>query len=105
MPEKPAPYLKKQIALAYQIRSFAESYKTKSAEQLCKYIPLTKSRICKILKTLNLAPKIQEEIIFCDNPALSPLTERDVHKIMLENNWGKQYEMWDKLKQNLSLNP
>jgi hypothetical protein len=97
VPEEPVSYLKKQLALAWQLQSFTERYQTQSTAGLCKYLPICKSRICRILKTLNLAPKIQEQIILSTNPAIAALTERNINKIILQNDWDKQYEMWKEL--------
>ena len=57
---------------------------------------VTRARMSQIMNLLNLAPDIQEEILFL--PAIEggcdPVTERDVRPISAVHDWRKQEKLW-----------
>ena len=68
----------------------------KYAEVLAKLGQVSRARMTQIMNLLNLAPDIQEEILFLPRveKGRDPVGERDVRKIVAEVEWGKQREVW-----------
>ena len=60
---------------------------------------VTRARISQIMALLNLAPDIQEEILFLPRTlnGRDPITERDLRPITAVPHWNRQRKMWRKL--------
>ncbi|MBN1622025.1 MAG: hypothetical protein JW871_05495 [Endomicrobiales bacterium] len=93
------PRLRKHLVLAYQLQKFCQDNNISRMEGLLKYIPLSRGRICQLLKLLLLSPKIQEEILLAEKPAISKLGEHTIRKLSSEIDWNKQQEMWKEIKE------
>jgi len=67
---------------------------------------ITRARTTQIMNLLNLAPDIQEEILFLPRTlqGYDPISERDLRPIAAVMDWGKQRQMWQKLKKANNLN-
>ena len=57
---------------------------------------VTRARISQIMALLNLAPDIQEEILFLPRTlnGRDPITERDLRPITAVPHWNRQRRMW-----------
>lgn len=86
--------LRNSLLLAYQMQEYIETGKVKALLDFCKWINISHSRICQIMKLLLLAPDIQEEIILKNNERIASLTERGIRMIPMQVDWDKQREMW-----------
>lgn len=60
---------------------------------------VTQARVTQIMNLLNLAPDIQEEILFLttDQQVRTPVIEKRVRPIVAEMDWRKQRRMWRNL--------
>jgi len=92
--KKSKPNLRSSLLLAYQMQDYIETGKIKVMGDLCKYIPVSHSRICQIIRLLLLAPDIQEDILSRDDGTIASLTEENIKKIPIQYDWNIQREMW-----------
>lgn len=62
---------------------------------------VTRARITQIMNLLNLAPDIQEEILFLPRTVKGhdPIREKDVLPIAAVPQWNRQRKMWKALLQ------
>ena len=60
---------------------------------------VTQARVTQIMNLLNLAPDIQEEILFLttEQQVRTPVIEKRVRPIVAEMDWRKQRRMWRNL--------
>ena len=65
-------------------------------------LPISRARTTQILTLLNLAPDIQEEILFLPrtNEGRGDIQEKDVRQIAMELDWKRQREIWRVLRQS-----
>ena len=65
---------------------------------------VTRARITQIMSLLNLAPDIQEEILFLPRTTTGRdrIKERDVRRIAAVPHWHRQRRMWEKLVKDRS---
>lgn len=61
---------------------------------------VTRAWVTQIMNLLNLAPDIQEQILFLPltTKGRDPIGERDLRPIVAVPDWRRQRRMWDKLK-------
>jgi len=64
--------------------------------ELARLGHVTRARMTQIMNLLNLAPEIQEAILFLPpvECGKDPITERDVRPIVAVANWKKQRALW-----------
>lgn len=57
---------------------------------------VTRARITQIMNLLNLAPDIQEAILFLPNTTKGrdPILERDLRSVAAVAHWHRQRKMW-----------
>ena len=62
---------------------------------------VTRARLTQIMNLLNLAPDIQEQILFMPMVVTgrSRITERDLRPVAVEPNWRKQRWMWARVRE------
>jgi hypothetical protein len=89
--------LRNSLLLAYQMQDYIETGKVKALVDFCKWINISHSRICQIIKLLLLAPDIQEEILLKDTELFIRLTERYIRKIPLQVIWQQQRVLWENI--------
>ncbi len=67
---------------------------------LAEYAQITPARLTQILTFLNLAPDIQEEILFLPrtNAGRGVIQEKYVRTIAIKLDWETQQEIWRELK-------
>jgi len=86
------PRVTKLLALAHRFQQLLRDGTVKDYAELARLGRVTRARITQIMNLLNLAPEIQEEILFLP-PVLNgrdPITERQVRQIVAISNWQKQ---------------
>ena len=84
------------MALAiYLDQLISEGVVTGQAE-IARLGHVSRARVTQIMNLLNLAPDIQESILFLPRveTGRDPITERDLRPIAAELNWRKQRRMW-----------
>lgn len=87
----------KLMALAIRFDNLIRDGVVADYAELARLGHVSRARITQIMNLLNLAPDIQEEILFL--PRLEserdPVTERELRPIVAEVDWGRQREMWN----------
>jgi len=94
------PALRQRLLLAYQIQDLLTSGKAQDPKQVAKWLDINDVRIYQIIGTLLLSPRIQEEIILSNNPALSTIPEYKINKLSRETDWKKQELLWQEICNN-----
>jgi hypothetical protein len=63
---------------------------------------VTRARITQIMNLLNLAPDIQEEILFLPNTmkGRDPILEKDLRPVAAVPHWSRQRKMWAQMRKD-----
>lgn len=90
------PRLSRLMALAIRFDDLVRSGAVGDFSELASLSHVTRARVSQIVNLLNLAPDIQEEILFLplvqgDRDAIS---EREIRAIACESVWKMQREKW-----------
>jgi len=95
------PHLARLMALAIKCRDLVESGEVRDYAELARAGYITRARMSQIMNLANLAPDIQEEILFLPkaSPGRFPLTETKLRKIACQPLWDRQRLEWRKLRQ------
>jgi len=96
-PEGRVPRIARLMAMAIKFdRLIAEGEVTDQAD-LARLGHVTRARVTQIMNLLNLAPDIQEAILFLPRVASDrdPIRERMVRPVATEPDWRKQRRMWE----------
>ena len=96
------PRISRLMALAIRFEGLIKSGEVQYYADLARLGFVSRARITQIMNLLNLAPDIQEEILFLPHiiKGKEPITDRDVRKVVNVTNWSLQREMWAKLKKH-----
>lgn len=90
------PRISRLMALAIRIEGLIKDRVIDDYATAAQLGHVTRARMSQIMNLLNLAPDIQEEILFM--PAIEsgcdPVTERDARRISAVHDWRKQEKMW-----------
>ena len=97
------PRISKLVALAIHLDLLLRKGVINSYADLARLGHVSRTRITQIMNLLNLAPDIQEDILFLPRTlkGRDPITERDVRPILAEVDWTKQRSMWVELNNRL----
>ena len=93
------PRLSRLMALAIHFDHALASGRLRSQADLARVGQVTRARLSQIMNLCNLAPDLQEELLFL-KPYFSgraPITERQIRPIAAEPNWDKQRRRFKKL--------
>lgn len=94
------------MALAIRFEGLIRDGTLADYAELARMGHVTRARMSQIMDLLNLAPDIQETILFL--PAVEEgkdsVTERGVRKVVAEARWRKQRDVWRSLKRQLVTN-
>jgi hypothetical protein len=95
------PHLARLMALAIKCLDLVESGEVRDYAQLARAGYITRARMSQIMNLANLAPDIQEEILFLPKASAGrfPLTETRLRKIACQPLWDRQRIEWRKLRQ------
>ncbi len=86
------------LALAVRLEDLLEQGTAKDYADLLRLGGVSRARISQILNLRNLAPAIQEEILFLNGPrSEKPITERHVRKVSAVLDWRRQLKLFRKL--------
>ena len=100
IPEGTIPRVSRLIALAYRFDKQIRKGLITDRAEIARLGHVSRARISQVMKLLDLAPDIQEDLLFLP-PVVKgrdPITERHVRPITQEHLWKKQREMWQRLK-------
>lgn len=98
------PRLSRLMALAIRFAGLIRNNEVSDYADLARLGYVTRARITQIMSLLNLAPDIQEEILFLPRTTTGrdPIKERDVRPIAAVPHWHRQRKMWEKLVKDRS---
>jgi site-specific DNA recombinase len=93
------PAVSRIMALAISYQRLAQERNLRSYEELAKLSRLTRSRLSQILLLTNLAPVIQEELLFLPRTVNGPerITEEQLRSIARRIEWSEQIEVFRSL--------
>jgi len=93
------PRVSRLMALAIKFDGLVRCGEIRDYADLARLGYVTRARITQIMNLLNLAPDIQEEILFLPRTVKGrdPIRERDVRPIAAVPHWHRQRKMWAKL--------
>lgn len=94
------PRIARLMALAIRMQRLVESGEVRDYAELARLGHVTRARMTQIMNLLNLAPDIQEEILFLPPVEFGrdPIRELQLRPITLVPDWRKQRQMWQKLR-------
>lgn len=94
------PHVARLLALAHRFEKLIADGDVRDYADLARLGHVTRARLTQIMNLLNLAPDIQEEILFL--PAVEtgedPVHERQWRPIAAVLDWGKQRKYWTALR-------
>ncbi|QDT62434.1 hypothetical protein SV7mr_49820 [Stieleria bergensis] len=87
------------MALAIHFDHALASGRLRSQADLARAGQVTRARLSQIMNLCNLAPDLQEELLFLKPyfNGRAPITERQIRPIAAEPNWDKQRRRFKKL--------
>lgn len=96
-PKGKIPRISRLMALAIHCDELLRTGQITNQSELARYAQITPARMTQILTLLNLAPDIQEDILFLPRTTAGrgEIQEKDIRKIARELNWGMQRIGWE----------
>lgn len=90
------PRLARLLALAIRFEGLLRAGDVRDYADLARLGQVTRARVTQVMNLLNLAPDIQEEILFMPSTAKvrQALPERRIRSIAAVPDWRKQRRMW-----------
>lgn len=100
LPLGSVPRLARLMALALRLEKLVRSGEVADYADIAQLGHVTRARVTQIMNLLNLAPDIQEEILFLPRTehGRDPIRERIVRPITAVMDWRKQRKMWAAVK-------
>jgi hypothetical protein len=96
-PQAPLPRVTRLMALAIRFENLLRKRVAKDYSELARLGGVSRARITQIMNMRNLAPAIQEQLLFL--PAGdSPVHERFLRRMAGEKDWRRQLKMFDQLQ-------
>ena len=88
------------MAMAIHCHELLRTGQTTNQSELARYANITPARLTQILTLLNLAPDIQEDILFLlrTMEGRGEIQEKHVLRIAMELDWHNQREIWSKVQ-------
>ena len=101
-PKGKLPRISRLMALAIHCNELLLTGQITNQSELARYSQITRARTTQILTLLNLAPDIQEEILFLPRTTEGrvDIQEKGVRQIAMKMDWRRQREMWRVLRQS-----
>ena len=101
------PRVSRLLALAIHFEGLVHRGEVRDHADLARLGGVTRARISQIMGLLNLAPVIQEEILFMPRTAggRDAVTERQLRPIAGTPDWRRQRAMWVTLKAGALIEP
>ncbi|MBI3696440.1 MAG: hypothetical protein HY238_16575 [Acidobacteria bacterium] len=90
------PRITRLMALAIRFQDMADRGEVRDYADLARLGHVTRTRITQIMNLLNLAPDIQERILFLAPEALASdnIGEKRLRKLTGLIGWGEQRQLW-----------
>jgi hypothetical protein len=94
-PSIPLPRIARLMALAIRFDGLLREKTIRDYAQLAQLGGVTRARITQIMKLLDLAPDIQEQLLFL--PPVQRLNERNLRHVVKRIDWREQRRLFQKL--------
>lgn len=96
VPEGRVPRISKLMALAHRFDSLLRDGVVRDYADLAEVAMVTQPRITQIMNLLNLAPDIQETLLFLPRYTMgrAPVTLRELQALAGEICWARQRDQW-----------
>ena len=91
----PVPRIARLMALAIRFEGLLRDGTIRDYAELARLGRVTRARMTQIMKLLDLAPDIQEEILFL--PLTRGLNERNLRPLASRIDWAEQRRMFQKI--------
>ena len=94
------PRVAKLLALAVRFEKLVKRGDIQDYADLARLGYVTRARITQIMNLLNLAPDIQEDILFLPNTmkGRDPILEKDLRPVAAVPHWSRQRKMWAQMR-------
>ena len=94
------PRISRLMALAIRFDDLLRQGEIRDYADLARLGHVSRARITQVMNLLNLAPDIQEEILYLPSTVNGhdPIAERDLRPIVAILDWTQQRRMWKELK-------
>lgn len=99
-PPARVPRVSRLMALSIRLGKLLQEGQVADQADIAELGHVTRARVSQIMNLLNLAPDIQEEILFLPRTerGRDPIRERNLRPIASVLDWRKQRRMWVDLK-------
>jgi hypothetical protein len=94
-PDSFIPRIARLMALAIRLEELVRDEAVQNYAELAQLGRVTRARITQITKLLQLAPDLQEQILFL--PEVQGLNERNLRGIVHELDWSVQRQIFEKM--------
>ena len=96
------PRVAKLLALAVRFEKLVKRGDIQDYADLARLGFVTRARITQIMNLLNLAPDIQEDILFLPNTikGRDPILEKDLRPVAAVPHWSRQRKMWAQMRKD-----
>ena len=89
------PRIARLMALAIRLEELVKDETVQSYAELAQLGHVTRARMTQIMKLLQLAPDLQEQLLFL--PSLKGLNERNLRAVVQQLDWSKQRPIFEKM--------
>ena len=98
------PRISRLLALAHHCFRLVQTGAIINQSELAHFGQISTTRMTQIMWMDNLAPDIQEEILFLPRTTQGrdPIKEADIRPIAKTLDWNKQRQMWTRLRQDVT---
>lgn len=105
LPAGSVPRVARLMALAIRCEELVRRGDVADYADLARLGHVTRARMTQIMNLLNLAPDIQEEILFLSRSTKGrdPVGERDLRPIAAVVEWRKQRRLWQRLASSTAI--
>jgi hypothetical protein len=90
------------LALAHRFEELVRSGAVRDYAELARLAHVTRARVTQIMNLLNLAPDIQESILWLPPSSGRRITEREMRQIAGEVRWDRQRALFRQPERGLS---
>ena len=99
-PAPRVPRIARLMALAWHIETLVRGGTVSSYAEVARVGHVSRARVCQIVSLRQLAPDLQEELLFLARPAhgREPMPFRQVLSIAAVLDWHEQRRRWRKLR-------
>jgi len=93
-PDSFIPRIARLMALAIRLEGLVRDESVQNYAELAQLGRVTRARMTQIMKLLQLAPDLQEQLLFM--PEVQGLNERNLRAIVQQLDWNEQRRMFQK---------